>query len=61
MLSCIYWGRFFGGAITSILFNIPRRGLVRCHHLRRIRCAQGGEALTAAFTSSFIGSLVGCC
>ena len=22
MLSCIYWGALFGGAITSILFNI---------------------------------------
>src|SRR5258707_13183338 len=23
MLSCIYWGALFGGAITSIPFNIP--------------------------------------
>ena len=23
MLSCLYWGALFGGAITSILFNIP--------------------------------------
>ena len=23
MLSCIYWGALFGGAITSMLFNIP--------------------------------------
>ena len=23
LLSCIYWGALFGGAITSILFNIP--------------------------------------
>jgi putative tricarboxylic transport membrane protein len=23
MLSCIYWGALCGGAITSILFNIP--------------------------------------
>src|SRR6201988_310208 len=23
MLSCIYWGALFGGAIPSILFNIP--------------------------------------
>src|SRR5437763_11882464 len=23
MLSCIYWGALFGGAITSLLFNIP--------------------------------------
>src|SRR5919199_617267 len=61
LLSCIYWGALFGGAITSILFNIPgepwsvattfdghpmaKRGL-------------GGQALTAAFMSSFIGALV---
>ena len=24
LLSCIYWGSLFGGAITSIMFNIPR-------------------------------------
>src|SRR3569623_2375970 len=23
MLSCIYWGALFGGAIASVLFNIP--------------------------------------
>ncbi len=23
LLSCIYWGALFGGAMTSILFNIP--------------------------------------
>src|SRR3569623_1637480 len=23
MLSCIYWGSLIGGAITSVLFNIP--------------------------------------
>src|SRR5882762_3362060 len=23
MLSCIYWGALFGGALTSIVFNIP--------------------------------------
>jgi len=26
LLSCIYWGALFGGAITSILFNIPNPG-----------------------------------
>jgi len=35
LLSCIYWGALFGGAITSILFNIPGRTLVGRHHLRR--------------------------
>ncbi len=36
MLSCIYWGALFGGAITSILFNIPGRGVVGGDHLRRL-------------------------
>ena len=60
LLTSLYWGALFGGAITSVLFNIPgepwsvattfdgyplaRRGL-------------GAQALTAAFTSSFIGAL----
>src|SRR5258706_13200847 len=26
MLSCIYWGALFGGAVTSILFKIPGGG-----------------------------------
>ena len=28
LLSCIYWGALFGGAITSILFNIPSYNFV---------------------------------
>ena len=35
MLSCIYWGALFGGAITSVLFNIPGRAMVGGDHLRR--------------------------
>jgi putative tricarboxylic transport membrane protein len=61
MLSCIYWGALFGGAITSILFNIPGEpwsvattfdGYPMAQHGR------AGEALTGAFTSSFVGALV---
>jgi putative tricarboxylic transport membrane protein len=60
MLSCIYWGALFGGAITSVLFNIPGEpwsvattfdGHPMAQHGR------AGEALTAAFTSSFVGAL----
>jgi len=60
MLSCIYWGALFGGAITSILFNIPGEpwsvattfdGYPMAQHGR------AGEALTGAFTSSFVGAL----
>src|SRR5436189_200036 len=34
MLSCIYWGALFGGAITSILFNIPGEAWSVAHDLR---------------------------
>src|SRR6266436_3163303 len=61
MLSCIYWGALFGGAITSILFNIPGEAWSVATTFDGYPIAQQGraaEALTAAFTSSFIGSLV---
>src|SRR5512145_864150 len=61
MLSCIYWGALFGGAITSILFNIPGEPWSVATTFDGFPMAQQGraaEALTAAFTSSFIGSLV---
>src|SRR5882757_205636 len=61
MLSCIYWGALFGGAITSILFNIPGEAWSVATTFDGYPMAQNGqaaEALTAAFTSSFIGSLV---
>ena len=61
MLSCIYWGALFGGAITSILFNIPGEPWSVATTFDGYPMAQQGkaaEALTAAFTSSFIGSLV---
>ena len=61
MLSCIYWGALFGGAITSILFNIPGEAWSVATTFDGYPMAQQGraaEALTAAFTSSFIGSLV---
>src|SRR5467141_586003 len=58
MLSCIYWGALFGGAITSILFNIPGEAWSVATTFDGHPMAQQGkaaEALTAAFTSSFIG------
>src|SRR5678815_2876044 len=60
MLSCIYWGALFGGAITSILFNIPGEPWSVATTFDGHPMAQQGkaaEALTAAFTSSFIGAL----
>jgi putative tricarboxylic transport membrane protein len=60
MLSCIYWGALFGGAITSVLFNIPGEPWsVATTFDGHPMSQQGkaGEALTAAFTSSFVGAL----
>src|SRR5882762_7073210 len=61
MLSCIYWGALFGGAITSILFNIPGEPWSVATTFDGYPMAQqgrAGEALTTAFTSSFVGALV---
>src|SRR6476469_6700238 len=61
MLSCIYWGALFGGAINSILFNIPGEPWSVATTFDGYPLAQkgqAGQALTAAFTSSFIGALV---
>ena len=59
MLSCIYWGALFGGAITSILFNIPGEPWSVATTFDGYPMAQqgkAGEALTTAFTSSFVGA-----
>lgn len=62
LLSSIYWGALFGGAITSILFNIPGEAWSVATTFDGYPMAQqgkAGEALTAAFTASFIGALSG--
>src|SRR5204862_6776836 len=59
MLSCIYWGALFAGAITSVLFNIPGEPWSVATTFDGHPMAQQGksaEALTAAFTSSFVGA-----
>jgi putative tricarboxylic transport membrane protein len=61
MLSCIYWGALFGGAITSILFNIPGEPWSVATTFDGHPLAQkgrAGEALTASFSSSFVGALI---
>ena len=61
MLSCIYWGALFGGAITSILFNIPGEPwsvATTFDGYPMARQGKAAEALTAAFTSSFVGAFV---
>jgi putative tricarboxylic transport membrane protein len=60
MLSCIYWGALFGGAITSILFNIPGEPWSVATTFDGYPMAQKGQAaqaLTAAFTASFVGAI----
>ncbi|MBA3596332.1 MAG: tripartite tricarboxylate transporter permease [Methylibium sp.] len=61
MLSCIYWGALFGGAITSILFNIPGEPWSVATTFDGYPMANkgnAGEALTTAFTSSFVGAFI---
>jgi putative tricarboxylic transport membrane protein len=61
LLSCIYWGALFGGAITSVLFNIPGEPwsvATTFDGYPLAKQGRAGTALTAAFTSSFIGALV---
>ncbi len=62
LLSSIYWGALFGGAITAILFNIPGEAWSVATTFDGYPMAvqgRAGEALTAAFTASFIGALSG--
>ncbi len=61
LLASVYWGALFGGAITSILFNIPGEPWSVAttfdgHPLAKQ--GKAGLALTAAFTSSFIGAFI---
>src|ERR1051326_5027084 len=60
LLTSLYWGALFGGAITSVLFNIPGEPWSVATTFDGFPMAQqgrAGEALTAAFTSSFVGAL----
>jgi putative tricarboxylic transport membrane protein len=60
LLTCIYWGGLFGGAITSILFNIPGEPwsvATTFDGYPLARQGQAGAALTASFTASFVGAL----
>src|ERR1041385_3137673 len=59
LLTSVYWGALFGGAITSILFNIPGEPwsvATTFDGYPMAKQGQGGQALTGAFTSSFIGA-----
>ena len=62
MLSSIYWGALFGGAITSILFNIPGEPWSVATTFDGHPMAKQGratEALSYAFLSAAFGALFG--
>src|ERR687888_2274351 len=59
LLTSLYWGALFGGAITSVLFNIPGEPwsvATTFDGFPLARQGRSGQALTAAFTSSFVGA-----
>ncbi|HEY6104973.1 MAG TPA: tripartite tricarboxylate transporter permease, partial [Anaeromyxobacteraceae bacterium] len=60
LLTSLYWGALFGGAITSVLFNIPGEPwsvATTFDGYPMARLGRSGQALTASFTSSFVGAL----
>ena len=62
MLSCIYWGALFGGAITSILFNIPGEPWSVATTFDGYPMARNGEpgrAIWIGIWASFFGGLLG--
>src|SRR5919198_3739794 len=59
LLTSLYWGALFGGAITSVLFNIPGEPwsvATTFDGYPLAKQGKSGQALTGAFTSSFIGA-----
>src|ERR1700741_2514601 len=61
LLSCIYWGALFGAPNTPLLFNLPGEPwsvATTFDGYPMAQKGQPGQALTAAFTSSFIGALI---
>ena len=62
MLCGLYYGAMFGGAITSILLNVPgtSAAVVTAWEGNKLaKKGRGGEALGVAATSSFLGGLAG--
>src|SRR3569833_4070918 len=62
LLTAIYWGALFGGAITAVLFNIPGEPWSVATTIDGYPMAQqgrAGEALAAAFTAALFGSISG--
>jgi putative tricarboxylic transport membrane protein len=62
LLGNIYWGALYGGAITSILFNIPGEPwavAVTFDGYPMAKKGFPGRALTASFLAHFVGGIFG--
>ena len=62
LLSSLYWGALYGGAITSILFNIPGEPWAVATTFDGYPMAkkgQAGRALSASFLAHFVGGVFG--
>jgi putative tricarboxylic transport membrane protein len=62
LLTSLYWGALYGGAITSILFNIPGEPwavAVMFDGYPMAKRGDGGKALTASFLAHFVGGIFG--
>lgn len=62
LLACIYWGALYGGAICSILFNIPGEPWAVATTFDGYPMARKGRpglALCASFFAHFVGALFG--
>ena len=62
LLASIYWGALYGGAITSILFNIPGEPWAVASTFDGYPMAKkghAGKALSAAFFAHFVGAMLG--
>ncbi len=62
LLACVYWGALYGGAITSILFNIPGEPwavAVTFDGYPMAKKGMPGKALTASFLAHFVGAVFG--
>lgn len=62
LLSSLYWGALYGGAICSILFNIPGEPWAVATTFDGYPMAKkgmAGRALTASFLAHFVGAIFG--
>jgi putative tricarboxylic transport membrane protein len=62
LLTCLYWGALYGGAICSILFNIPGEPwavAVTFDGYPLAKKGRAGLALCLSFFAHFVGAIIG--